>query len=89
MFILDPLLTPLNARGPLGSGLCAVLVAPLALVLGIDVGAGVAEVGVLPPVGILAGNRKVGGGLRLPTILAAIGGATIFEGDGEGLKDLG
>lgn len=51
-------------------------------VVDVDIDAGVC---VLPPVEILAGNRNIGG-LR---ILAAIGGATTVEGDGEVLNDLG
>ena len=80
--VIDPLLTALNARGPLGSGLCAVL----ELVLGVEVEVGV-DVGVLPPVGMLAGNRNFVG-LRLQT-MPGMGGTIIFEGDGDALKDLG
>ena len=71
---MDPLLTALNARGLLGSGLCAVLV--LVLVLGVGV-----------PIGIQAGSRNIGGGLRPP--LATTGWTTTFEGEGEALKDRG
>ena len=98
------LFTARNARGPLGSGLYHALFTPdMPVTKGIGIGVGVdvhggggvdagagADVGVgvgaLTPVGTVAGSRNVGGGLRM---LAAIGGATTVDGDGEALNDLG